>query len=126
MMKAEVSTEKTVTATEMRWVLRDSLEIDPNSVLYRYIVRNYRMLTPFNKAERNILFNKFYVKGEVKKDDQTVMKALLTTNESPFKMSLYLPTLWKQFYPDMDKVEVTVPNPKMVLANPGGHSLEVV
>merc|ERR1719415_180705 len=136
MMKAEVSTEKTVTATEMRWVLRDSLEIDPNSVLYRYIVRNYRMLTPFNKrtgefeifvnkAERNILFNKFYVKGEVKKDDQTVMKALLTTNEAPFKMSLYLPALLTQFYPDMQEVTMTVPNPKMMMANPSGHSLEL-
>merc|ERR1712038_1574091 len=99
MMKAEVSTEKTVTATEMRWVLRDSLEIDPNSVLYRYIVRNYRMLTPFNK---------FYVKGEVKKDDQTVMKALLTTNESPFKMSLYMPVVLNKIYSDMDTYEMTV------------------
>merc|ERR1719410_3267020 len=129
MMKAEVSTEKTVTATEMRWVLRDSLEIDPNSVLYRYIVRNYRMLTPFNKrsgefeifvnkAERNILFNKFHVKGEVKKDDQTVMKALLTTNEKPFKMSLYLPAFLNKFYSDLDKVEMIVPDPKMFVTGP--------
>ena len=136
MMKVDVSTEKTVTNNEMKFVLRDSLEIDPDSVLYRYIVRNYRMLTPFNKrsgefeifvnkAERNILFNKFYVKGEVKKDDQTVMKALLTTNEAPFKMSLYLPALLTQFYPDMQEVTMTVPNPKMVMANPSGHSLEL-
>ena len=137
MMKVDVSTEKIVNANQMRLVLRDSLEIDPDSMLYRQIVRNYRLLTPFtkrtgefeiliNKAERNILFNKFHVKGEVKKDDQTVMKALLTTNEQPFKMSLYLPALLKKFYPDMDKVEVTVPDPKMLLANPSGHSLEVV
>jgi len=137
MMKADVSTEKIVNNNEMRLVLRDSLEIDPESMLYRYIVRNYRLLTPFNKrtgefeifinkAERNILFNKFYVKGEVKKDDQTVMKTLLTTNEKPFKMSLYLPALLKKIFPDMDKVEMTVPDPKMLLANPSGHSLEVV
>merc|ERR1719229_1411365 len=36
----------------MRLVLRDSLEIDPDSVLYRHIVRNYRLLPPF--------LNKFY------------------------------------------------------------------
>ena len=137
MMKAEVSTEKLVNNNEMRLVLRDSLEIDPESVLYRYIVRNYRLLTPFtkrtgefeiyiNKAERNILFNKFHVKAEVKKDEQTVMKALLTTNEAPYKMSLYLPALLEKVCPGMDKVEMSLPDPKMVLANPSGHSLEVV
>merc|ERR1712045_87043 len=78
MMKVDISTEKTVNDNEIKLVLRDSVEVDPDSVLYRRIVRNYRLLTPFNK---------FYVKGEVKKDDQTVMKALLTTNEKPYKMS---------------------------------------
>merc|ERR1719382_867996 len=136
MMKVDISTEKTVNDNEIKLVLRDSVEVDPDSVLYRRIVRNYRLLTPFNKRTgefeffvnkqaKNILFNKFYVKGEVKKDDQTVMKALLTTNEAPFKMSLYLPALLTQFYPDMEEVTMTVPNPKMVMANPSGHSLEV-
>merc|ERR1712158_350877 len=137
MMKVDISTEKTVNDNEIKLVLRDSVEVDPDSVLYRYIVRNYRLLTPFNKRTgefeffvnkqaKNVLLNKFYVKGEVKKDDETVMKALLTTNEKPFKMSLYLPALLKKIFPDMDKVEMTVPDPKMVLANPSGHSLEVV
>merc|ERR1719150_761789 len=57
-------------------------------------VNNYRLLTPFtkrtgefeiyvNKKERNVLLPKFSFKGEVKKDSETVMKALLTTNEKP-------------------------------------------
>merc|ERR1711910_261514 len=84
MMKVDISTEKTVNDNEIKLVLRDSVEVDPDSVLYRRIVRNYRLLTPFNKRTgefeffvskqaKNVLLNKFYVKGEVKKDDQYVM-----------------------------------------------------
>jgi hypothetical protein len=127
MMKVDISTEKTVDNNQIKLVLKDSVEIDPDSVLYRKIVRNYRLLTPFNKRtgefeffvnknEKNVLLNKFYVKGEVKKDDETVMKALLTTNDKPYKMSLYMPALLNKIYRDMDKYEVTVDhNPGQLL-----------
>merc|ERR1711881_207393 len=127
MMKIDISTEKTVNDNQIKLVLHDSVEIDPEALLYRKIVRNYRLLTPFNKRtgefvfflnknERNVLLNKFYVKGEVKKDGQTVMKALLTTNEKPYKMSLYMPVLLNKIYSDMDKYEVTVDhNPGQLL-----------
>merc|ERR1712141_786729 len=76
-------------------------------------------LTPFNKRTgefeffvnkqaKNVLLNKFYVKGEVKKDDQTVMKALLTTNDKPYKMSLYLPALLNKIYRNMNEYLMTV------------------
>merc|ERR1711953_666050 len=121
MMKVDISTEKTVDNNQIKLVLKDSVEIDPDSVLYRKIVRNYRLLTPFNKRtgefeiflnknEKSILLNKFYVKGEVKKDEQTVMKALMTTNEKPYKMSLYLPALLNK-----EEYEMTVDH------NPGQH-----
>jgi len=127
MMKIDISTEKTVNDNQIKLVLHDSVEIDPEALLYKKIVRNYRLLTPFNKRtgefvfflnknERNVLLNKFYVKGEVKKDGQTVMKALLTTNDKPYKMSLYMPVLLNKIYSDMDKYEVTVDhNPGQLL-----------
>jgi len=126
MMKVDISTEKTVNDNEIKLVLRDSVEVDPDSVLYRRIVRNYRLLTPFNKRTgefeffvnkqaKNVLLNKFYVKGEVKKDDQTVMKALLTTNEKPYKMSLYLPALLNKIYHNMNEYVMTVDH------NPGQY-----
>merc|ERR1712241_724694 len=119
MMKVDISTEKTVNDNEIKLKLHDSVEIDEDSMLYRKIVRNYRLLTPFskrtgdfeiyvNKQSKNVLLNKFYVKGEVKKDTQTVMKALLTTNEKPYKMSLYMPALLNKIYSDMDTYEMTV------------------
>merc|ERR1711992_306486 len=40
MMKVEISTEKTVNDNEIKLVLRDAVEVDPDSVLYRRIVRN--------------------------------------------------------------------------------------
>merc|ERR1711910_320262 len=49
MMKINISTEKNVDDNEIRLVLRDSVEIDPDSLLYRKIVKNYRLLTPFTK-----------------------------------------------------------------------------
>merc|ERR1712158_244686 len=126
MMKVDISTEKTVNDNEIKLVLRDAVEVDRDSVLYRKIVRNYRLLTPFNKRtgefeifvnkkSRNVLLNKFYVKGEVKKDSQTVMKALLTTNEKPYKMSLYLPALLNKIYRNMNEYVMTVDH------NPGQY-----
>merc|ERR1712156_1003793 len=127
MMKIAISTEKNVDDNEIRLVLRDSVEIDPDSLLYRKIVNNYRLLTPFtkrtgefeiyvNKKERNVLLPKFSFKGEVKKDSETVMKALLTTNEKPYKMTLFLPVVLNRIYSDMDEYKVTVThNPGQLL-----------
>merc|ERR1712241_1360209 len=127
MMKVHISTEKNVNDDEIRLVLRDSVEIDTDSALYRNIVKNYKILTPFtkrtgefeiyvNKKERNVLLPKFSIKGEVKKDSETVMKALLTTNEKPYKMSLYLPVVLNRIYSDMDEYKVTVThNPGQLL-----------
>merc|ERR1712045_270750 len=60
MMKINISTEKNVDDNEIRLVLRDSVEIDPDSLLYRKIVKNYRLLTPFTKrtGEFEIYVNK--------------------------------------------------------------------
>merc|ERR1712141_476970 len=127
MMKINISTEKNVDDNEIRLVLRDSVEIDPDSLLYRKIVKNYRLLTPFtkrtgefeiyvNKKEKNVLLPKFSIKGEVKKDSTTVMKALLSTNQKPYQMSLFLPTLLNKIYSDMDEYKMTVThNPGQLL-----------
>merc|ERR1711976_295920 len=99
--------------------LHDSVEIDPDSALYRRLVNNYRFLTKFqkrtgefelfvNKKEKNILFSKFYIKDEVEKDGATAMKMLLTTNEKPYKLHLYPHPLLNRIYPDMNEYTVTV------------------
>ena len=67
-----------------------------------------------NKKEKY----KFYVKGGVKIGTQTVMNALLTTNESPYRISLDMPYLLNKISRNLDKYEVTVHH------NPN-HKLEV-
>ena len=72
-----------------------------------------------DKNEKLFLFNKFYVKVKVTKGVQTVMKAHLTTMESPYSISLYMPAILNRVRRDLDKYEVTVSH------NPG-HKLEVI
>ena len=55
----------------------------------------------------SFLFNKFHLKSEVKKDNQTVMKTSLTTIESPYKISLYMPALLNVIFRDMDTYKAT-------------------
>merc|ERR1711915_323789 len=101
MMKVDISTEKQIDADKILLKLNDVVEIDNDSALFRRLVGNYKFLTPFNKRvgayevfiskkDRNVLLSKFYVKGNVKKDGQQVMNLLLTTNEKPYKFTLFL------------------------------------
>ena len=127
MMKVDISTEKQINDDQILIKLHDSVELDTDSALYRRLVNNYRFLTKFtkrtgefeifvNKKEKNILFSKFYVKGEVKKDGNTAMKMLMTTNEKPYQFSLYLPALLNKIYSDMDEYKMTVEhNPGQLL-----------
>merc|ERR1712203_332186 len=127
MMKVDISTEKQINDDQILIKLHDSVELDTDSALYRRLVNNYRFLTKVtkrtgefeifvNKKEKNILFSKFYVKGEVKKDGNTAMKMLMTTNEKPYQFSLYLPALLNKIYSDMDEYKMTVEhNPGQLL-----------
>merc|ERR1711983_378234 len=127
MMKVDISTEKHITDDQILIKLHDSVEIDNDSALYRRLVGNYRFLTPFqkrtgeyelfvNKKEKNVLLNKFYVKGQVMKDGQKVMNMLVTTNEKPYRVELFLPALLNKIYSDMDEYKMTVEhNPGQLL-----------
>jgi len=119
MMKFDLSTEKMINDDQIMIKLHDSLEIDPDSALFRRVVSKYRFLTQFqkrtgeyeffvNKKERNVLLHKFHVKGEVKKDGQTAMKLLLSTDEKPYKFELFLPILLNKIYSDMNEYKVSV------------------
>merc|ERR1712241_364603 len=90
-----------------------------DSALFRRVVSKYRFLTQFqkrtgeyefyvNKKERNVLLHKFHVKGEVKKDGQTAMKLLLSTDEKPYKFELFLPILLNKIYSDMNEYKMSV------------------
>jgi len=128
MMKVDISTEKQIDADKILLKLNDVVEIDNDSALYRRLVGNYKFLTAFNKRvgayevfinkkERNVLLSKFYVKGNVQKDGQKVMDLLLTTNEKPYKFTLFLPAILKKVI-QKDEYQMTIDH------NPG-TSLEI-
>ena len=119
MMKFDLHTEKVIDSDKIVIRIKDSLVVDPDSALFRRVISKYRFLTQFqqrtgdyeifiNKKETNLVLNKFYVKGEVKKDGQTAMKLLLTTAEKPYKLELYLPAILNKIYSDMDEYKVTM------------------
>merc|ERR1712098_368845 len=79
MWKITWSTEKINNANEFRFILHDTFDVNPESILDKNIISKYKILTPFNsrtgefefyvnKKDKNVLLNKFYAKGKVMKD----------------------------------------------------------
>merc|ERR1712002_266466 len=74
MFKITWSTEKINNRKEFKFVLHDTLDVNPESMLYKNIISQYKILTPFtsrtgefeiyvNKKNKNLVLNKFYAKG---------------------------------------------------------------
>ena len=133
MMKIDISTEKQVDDDKILLRLHDSVEIDADSALFRRVVSNYRFLTPFNKRtgeyeifvnkkDRNVIFSKFYVKGQVVKDGEKAMNLLITTAEKPYKVELYMPAILNKIYSDMNEYKMSIdhePGTKLVVKTNG-------
>merc|ERR1719315_413293 len=129
MFKITWSTEKVNNGKEFKFVLQDTLEVNPESMLYKNIISQYKILTPFtsrtgefeiyvNKKDKNLVLNKFYAKGKVMKDGAKALDLLLTTNETPYKFELFAPALLDKLKPGMTEAKISVDH------NPG-QSLEI-
>merc|ERR1712228_915835 len=121
--------EKVNNRKEFKFILKDTFEVSPNSLIYKNIISQYKFLTPFNtrsgefeiyinKKAKNVVLNKFYVKGKVTKDGNKAMELLLTTNEKPYKFELFAPALFKNVRPGMTEAKISIEH------NPG-QSLEM-
>merc|ERR1719260_148587 len=129
MFKITWSTEKINNNKEFRFILHDTLDVNPESMLYKNIISQYKILTPFtsrtgefeiyvNKKGKNLVLNKFYAKGKVMKDGAKALDLLLTTNEKPYKFELFAPALLDKLKPGMTEAKISVDH------NPG-QSLEI-
>merc|ERR1711931_454506 len=129
MFKITWSTEKINNRKEFKFVLHDTLDVNPESMLYKNIISQYKILTPFtsrigefefyvNKKDKNLVLNKFYAKGKVMKDGNKALDLLLTTNETPYKFELFAPAL-------LDKVKPGMTEAKISVEHKPGQSLEV-
>merc|ERR1719369_2259258 len=79
MFKLTIKTEKVNNGNEFKFILKDTFEVSPNSLIYKNIISQYKLLTPFktrsgefefyiNKKAKNVVLNKFHAKGKVTKD----------------------------------------------------------
>merc|ERR1712002_760570 len=129
MFKITWSTEKINNANEFRFILHDTLDVNSESMLYKNIISQYKILTPFNsrigefeiyvnKKEKNLVLNKFYAKGNVMKDGNKRFDFLLSTNEKPYKFELFAPSLLGKLKPGMTEAKISADH------NPG-QSLEI-
>ena len=129
MFKVTWSTEKVNNANEFKFILHDKLEVNPESILFKNIISQYKFLTPFNtrsgefefyvnKVDKNVVLNKFYAKGKVMKDGNKALELLMTTNEQPYKFELFAPALLGNIKPGMTEAKISVAH------NPG-QSLEM-
>jgi len=119
MFKITWSTEKINNKKEFKFILHDTLDVNPESVLYKNLISKYKILTPFtsrtgefefyfNKKSKNVLLNKFYAKGTVMKDGNKALDLLLTTNETPYKFELFAPALLDKVKPGMTEAKISV------------------
>merc|ERR1711931_117010 len=129
MFKITWSTEKINNKKEFKFILHDTLEVNPESMLYKNFISQYKILTPFtsrtgefeiyvNKKNKNLLLNKFYAKGKVMKDGNKALDLLVTTDEKPYKFELFAPALLDKLKPGMTEAKISVDH------NPG-QSLEI-
>merc|ERR1711892_907484 len=125
MWKITWSTEKVNNENEFKFVLHDTLELNPESYLYQYLLfgeytykyRNY--LPPFNtrigelefyvnKKDKNVVLNKFHAKAKVMKDGNKALELLMTTDEHPYKFELFAPDLLENVKHGMTEAKISV------------------
>merc|ERR1712130_481628 len=89
------------------------LHLDKNSLIYKKIVSNYKILTPFNdrvgnihifvdKVHKNVVLNKFKITADTKKDGKEVLNIIADTTSTPYKFKLFAPEIRNRF--GLDKI----------------------
>merc|ERR1712126_406063 len=112
-------TEKENDADKLRLKLESDFELNPQSMLYNFVVSKYRLLTPFakrhseleffwDKKNKNALLNKFYMKAKVEKDSITVADVIISTTTTPYKIYALLPGVLGKLRPGWTQIDVDV------------------
>jgi len=123
MFKYKGETSKVNNAAMLKVGLQGELDLNPESILYKTVVSQYKILTPFNKRasdlefffdkqNKNVLFNKWYAKAKIDKDGTNVFNLDISTNKTPYKFYIYAPAILEKLRPGMKEVDVTVEHQK--------------
>jgi len=104
MMNYDLITSLTNDATQFKFGLTGDLTVDPASVLFKNVISNYKILTPFNKRHgeieiffdkqnKNAVLNKFMIHGKTEKDGQQVLDVLADFTKSPYEIKIFAPVV---------------------------------
>ena len=117
MFKYKGDTSKMENADQLKFGLKSNFDLNPESIVSRMIVSKYKILTPFNnrksdfeffwdKKSKNFLINKFFVRGNVIKDGESVFDLLVSTNQKPYKVHMTLPAILGKLRAGMTNVDL--------------------
>ena len=106
MLNYDLITSLTNDASKFIFGLTGDLTIDPQSVLFKNIISNYKILTPFNKrhgeveiffdkVNKNAVLNKFKIHAKTEKDGQQVLDVLADFTKSPYDIKIFAPVARK-------------------------------
>merc|ERR1712123_139341 len=104
MMNYDLITSLTNDATQFKFGLTGDLTVDPASVLFKNVISNYKILTPFNKRHgeieifldkqnKNAVLNKFMIHGKTEKDGQQALDVLADFTKSPNEIKIFAPVI---------------------------------
>merc|ERR1712123_92690 len=104
MMNYDLITSLTNDATQFKFGLTGDLTVDPASVLFKNVISNYKILTPFNKRHgeieiffdkqnKNAVLNKFMIHGKTEKDGQQALDVLADFTKSPYEIKIFAPVV---------------------------------
>jgi len=119
MWKYNAVTSKIDDDNQLKVGLKTNFELNPKSMIFKYIVSKYEILTPFakknseveffwSKKNKNTFMNKFYAKAKIEKDGINVFNLLVSTNEEPYKFFMFCPDILNMYMPGMTKIDFDV------------------
>jgi len=102
MIHYDISTHLVNDKTQFNFGYVAHLDVSPNSLIYKNLISNYKILTPFNKrtgqfdifldkVNKNVVFNKFKIHGKADKDGVNVIDVLADFTKGPYEIKVFAP-----------------------------------
>jgi len=93
---------------KLDFTFNGKLHLDKDSLIYKNIVSNYKILTPFNdrvanihilvdKLHKNVVLNKFRITVDTTKDGKEVLNIIADTTKTPYKFKVFAPEIRNRF-----------------------------
>merc|ERR1712112_568125 len=142
MMNYDLTTSLTNDVTQFKFGLTGDLTVDSEALLFKNVISNYKILTPFNKrhgeievfvdkVNKNAVLNKFKIHGKTEKDGKLALDVLADFTKAPYEIKIFAPAFRNFFNLDSlttgsDGILITIDHQKgsylQVVTNLAGFS----